>query len=144
MKKLNWLLFLSFFISVYCYSQTTNDVHIIIEVTNIEINGGKIYLAIFSSAESHRNETPDYPFLLVYSGTMAYQELFLPPGEYVISAFQDNNNNGRLDRGLFGIPKEPCGISNYFGKGYPSENFERQKISINNTTGRITIRLYRF
>jgi uncharacterized protein (DUF2141 family) len=33
------------------------------------------------------------------------------PGRYAISAFHDLNNNGRLDTGAFGIPKEPYGFS---------------------------------
>ena len=36
----------------------------------------------------------------------------LPYGEYAISVYQDKNDNGKLDTGLFGIPKEPFGFSN--------------------------------
>lgn len=35
----------------------------------------------------------------------------LKPGEYSISGYNDMNGNGRLDTGLFGIPKEPVGFS---------------------------------
>jgi uncharacterized protein (DUF2141 family) len=33
------------------------------------------------------------------------------PGRYAMSAFHDRNGNGKLDRGPFGIPKEPFGFS---------------------------------
>jgi uncharacterized protein (DUF2141 family) len=33
------------------------------------------------------------------------------PGRYALSAFQDRNNNGKLDRGAFGVPQEPFGFS---------------------------------
>jgi uncharacterized protein (DUF2141 family) len=36
----------------------------------------------------------------------------LPPGNYAASVYLDQNNNGKLDSGLFGIPKEPIGASN--------------------------------
>jgi uncharacterized protein (DUF2141 family) len=36
----------------------------------------------------------------------------LPSGKYALSAYQDINGNGLLDRGIFGIPKEPSGFSN--------------------------------
>ena len=36
----------------------------------------------------------------------------LAPGEYAIAAFHDENANGDLDRGLFGIPTEGTGASN--------------------------------
>lgn len=35
----------------------------------------------------------------------------LKPGEYSLSGYNDVNGNGRLDTGLFGIPKEPVGFS---------------------------------
>ena len=36
----------------------------------------------------------------------------VPPGRYAAQAFHDRNANGKVDRGLFGIPKEPVGFSN--------------------------------
>jgi len=35
----------------------------------------------------------------------------LAPGRYAIQATYDQNGNGRVDRGLFGIPKEGVGFS---------------------------------
>lgn len=35
----------------------------------------------------------------------------LPKGRYVVSAYQDKNDNGELDKALFGIPTEPYGFS---------------------------------
>ena len=36
----------------------------------------------------------------------------LPPGQYAVSVFLDENSNRKLDSGLLGIPKEPVGASN--------------------------------
>jgi uncharacterized protein (DUF2141 family) len=36
----------------------------------------------------------------------------LAPGEYAVSAYQDENDNGKLDTGLYGIPTEKYGFSN--------------------------------
>jgi uncharacterized protein (DUF2141 family) len=36
----------------------------------------------------------------------------LPPGLYAAVAYQDSNGNGKLDKNVFGIPKEPFGFSN--------------------------------
>jgi hypothetical protein len=35
-------------------------------------------------------------------------------------------------------------VSNYFGKGYPSKSFDKQKIPVNNSTGKIPVGLYKF
>lgn len=36
----------------------------------------------------------------------------LPAGRYAVQAFLDENGNGKVDRGMFGIPKEGIGFSN--------------------------------
>lgn len=35
----------------------------------------------------------------------------VPPGDYAVQAFLDENDNNRIDRALFGIPKEGVGFS---------------------------------
>ena len=143
MKKVIFLIIFSFVFLCYGFSQAP-EVNIRVDITNVAVNGGTIYLVFFSTAENFRNESPDYAFALqAQSGTVS-QELSLPAGEYVISAFQDANNNQRLDSNFLGVPRELVGISNYFGRGLPSRNFDRQKIPINSSTGTVTIGLYRF
>jgi len=36
----------------------------------------------------------------------------LPRGVYAVTAFQDENGNGELDRNFLGLPREPVGASN--------------------------------
>jgi len=75
--------------------------------------------------------------------TIISHELTISVGEYVITTYQDANNNGQIDLGLFGIPKESFGMSNYFGRGFPSNNFYKLKIPINDLTEKIIVGLYR-
>ena len=144
MKKGIALLFLLCVFSGYCFSQTANTTAITVEITNIAVGGGKVYLAIFANADEFKNEKPYVAYELGDNNANISHRLSLPHGEYVISAFQDTNGNGKLDYGLFGIPKELVGISSYFGEGFPSKSFDKQKTLINNTTEKITIGLYKF
>ena len=48
----------------------------------------------------------------------------LPYGEYAISVYHDKNDNGKLDTGLFGIPKEPFGFSNEPKLGFGPPKYE--------------------
>jgi uncharacterized protein (DUF2141 family) len=144
MKKYIIAILLFHILLGYCYSQTANNVNVTIEITNVTINNGKVYLAIFSTAESFRREEPFLAYVLESNSTVVSQEVSLPAGEYVVSGFQDTNNNQKLDYKLFGIPREPVAISNYNGQGFPSRDFNRQKITINGSTQRISIGLYRF
>jgi uncharacterized protein (DUF2141 family) len=144
MKKVIALSFLVCLFSGYCFSQTVNNANVTIKITDVVINGGIVYLAIFSNAEEFKQEKPYLSYELKDNNTTVSQETSLPSGEYVISAFQDANGNGKLDYGLFGVPKELVAISNYFGKGYPSKSFDKQKVLINNMTGQMTIGLHKF
>lgn len=54
-----------------------------------------------------------------HSGTAVWQDL--PPGDYGIAAIHDENSNAKLDKNLFGIPKEGFGFANnpHVGWGPP-------------------------
>jgi uncharacterized protein (DUF2141 family) len=144
MKKAIVFLFIIFSFYGVCFSQTDNAVNVIVEINNIVANGGKVYLVVFFTEESFKKEKPDLAVEIPSDKSSAIKEGSLPRGECVLFVFQDANNNVKLDCGLFGIPKEKFGISNYFGKGIPSRNFDKQKIMINEKTGRIVLGLYKF
>jgi len=143
MKKYIIFLVLCFVYFHYSYAQTDNNEQLTIEITNVKINGGKVYLAVFAKSESFQKELPEYAFVLEANKAVVTQKLTLKEGYYVISAFQDTNGNGVLDYNLLGIPKEMIAITNYHGKGFPAKNFEKQKILINNKTEKVSIGLYK-
>jgi len=140
-KKIALLLVFTVFCSVNLFAE---NVRIIVDITNVVVNDGKVYLAIFFNADEFRREEPSMAFQLDSSSTVLSHEIFLPPGEYLISAFQDSNNNQKLDTNLLGVPRELVGLSNYSGRGFPSKNFDRHKVPVNSSTGKITVGLYKF
>ena len=144
MRKFAILSLLFCVFSGYCFPQTVNNVTVTVEITNVVINGGKVYLAVFTNADEFKKEKPHIHYELEDANASISHRLSLPAGEYVITVCQDANGNGKIDYGSFGIPKELVGMSNYFGKGYPSKSFDKQKILINNMTGKIVIGLYKF
>jgi uncharacterized protein (DUF2141 family) len=144
MKKAIIFLILIFSFCGFCFSQEENTVNVTVEISNIVINGGKVYLVVFFTGESFKKEKPDLAVEIPSDKPSVIKEGALPRGEYVLFAFQDANDNKKLDTGLFGIPKEKFGISNYFGKGFPSRNFDKHKIVIDENTGEIVLGLYKF
>ncbi|MCL2758880.1 MAG: DUF2141 domain-containing protein [Treponema sp.] len=123
---------------------SADNVQFTFEVTNVVVNDGKVYLAIFFNAEEFRKEEPTLAYELDSNRTVVSQIVSLPPGHYLFSAFQDRNGNQKLDYNFIGIPRELVGISNYDGKGFPSKNFDRQKVLIDSKTEKISIGLYKF
>lgn len=75
---------------------------------------GCIRLAIFDCPNAFAREESRFGEVLPLSGKESSIQFQLPPlpaGTYAIAVFHDLNNNGRLDKNLFGIPTEPYGFS---------------------------------
>jgi len=144
MKKAVIFLVLTFAFCGLCFSQAGNTVKVTIEITNVVVNGGKVIVAIFATSESFKEEKPEIVFELQDDKTSLFKEISLAHGEYVVTALQDANNNKLCDYDHLGLPKELVGISNYSGHGFPTKNFDHQKILIDEKTGTVVIGLYKF
>ena len=91
---------------------------------------------------AYRNQRQDMILEIEPTNSIVLTEINLPDGEYVLDTFQDTNNNGVLDFGLFRKPKEPIGLTNYTG-GIPG-NFNRHKVNISINNRRVIIPLINF
>ncbi len=85
-----------------------------IRFTETNKKNGEILFAIFNEAEEFPDgKTFDEGAVKVLSEQDGAEiSIDLPEGDYAISAFLDENGNGKLDKNLFGIPKERFGFSN--------------------------------
>lgn len=80
-------------------------------VGGIEQAKGRVHVEICSQALFMGSDCPFSADAPALSGTTVVTVPGVPPGRYAAQVFQDVNGNGKLDRGLFGVPKEPIGIS---------------------------------
>ena len=113
-----------------------------VEITDVKSTDGKIYLCIYDSSNAYDKKISYREFRVKPKiGTVIF-ETELPDGEYVFSLCHDTNGNGKLDTGLFGIPKEPIAMSNYDGKSIPG-NFSRHKILVNSDSN-IKLKMIKF
>ncbi|MBV9946835.1 MAG: DUF2141 domain-containing protein [Myxococcales bacterium] len=53
-----------------------------------------------------------------------------PPGTYAVACFHDENDNGKLDTGLFGIPTEGTAISNDARGTFGPPSFDAAKFTL--------------
>ena len=122
-----------------------SELTVTLEITGVKINGGDVYIAVYDSAKAFQAEEPCAKFRHGSELSVISIETRLSEGFYRVSVFQDENGNGNLDTGLFGIPKEPFGISNYKGRGIPG-NFDKLKIWVGPGTGKVSVNLgyYKF
>lgn len=82
-----------------------------IRIEGVEQAAGTFHIAVFEADGWEENQT-------VASGRLAAEEgaeltlTGLVPGAYGIKIFQDVDDNGQLNLGMWGIPSEPYGFSN--------------------------------
>ena len=72
-------------------------------------------------------------------GTEGQYRFVVPSGRWGVSAFEDINENGRLDMGMFG-PKEPNGFWREF-KGHHKPRFEEIAVLIDHDVTDANIKL---
>ncbi|OSY88601.1 hypothetical protein WH52_06615 [Tenacibaculum holothuriorum] len=89
------------------------DKHTItVNFSGMESDKGKLYVALYDSKETFlkKDFKGDIVSVKDKKATVVFKDI--PSGVYAISAFHDENNNKKMDTRIFGIPKEPVGISN--------------------------------
>jgi uncharacterized protein (DUF2141 family) len=63
-------------------------------------------------------------------GTLTMNFDNLAPGDYAVQLFHDENNNGKMDTNLFGIPSEGFGFSNNARASFGPPAFAQMKVSV--------------
>ena len=138
MRKLNTKLSLIGLV-LAASSSSAEAGNIEVTVNNLQANKGKLYASLctrdrFFKGRCHfeivRRVTADM-HVLTFSQ--------VDEGEYAVSLFYDVNNNEKLDTSMFGIPKEPTGVSNNVPATNGPPSFEAAKFSV---TANSEVRLY--
>jgi uncharacterized protein (DUF2141 family) len=102
-----------------------------VEIDGVAVDRGKVYVALYDHAE-------DFPVSGRRVGqavsakarhvTVVFKDL--PPGQYAAAAFQDLNGNGKMDRNLLGVPKEPYGFSGEEKRRLRAPRFSKASIHL--------------
>ena len=116
------------------------NIHTTIEINGVTVNGGLVYAAVYSNEKDYKNETAFAKFILQPDKTTLIYFLDLPEGEYVVSVFQDSNNDGELNTGIFGMPSEPVGKTNYKLRGAPG-GFNKLKTPVNGNSAKLIVNM---
>ena len=90
------------------------DADLTVNFQSVRNTGGQLYYSLYNTEDSYNKEQNE-----ALSGQIAAQEgtdtlvlHHLKPGFYALTAFHDENGNGKLDTNFLGQPKEQFGISN--------------------------------
>lgn len=104
------------FVSFLCVSESRGDGRgdLIVRVTAISSDRGRIAIALFDSEASYQSrEKPFREKRLVISDREAVWRIKdIPFADYTLMLYHDKNGNGEFDQNFIGIPLEQYGFSN--------------------------------
>jgi len=135
-------LFILFVLLLAVESLFAGDIQATIEINGVIVNGGLVYVAVYSNENDYKNEKAFVQFILQPNNAVLTHSLDLPEGEYVVSVFQDKNGDKELNSGLFGIPSEPVGKTNYSLRGAPG-GFNKLKTPVNKSSAKLIVKMGR-
>ena len=83
-----------------------------IRVDNVRNSAGVVHVDICPQAQFLKDDCPYAGDAPARAGVTVVTIHGLPAGRYAAQVFHDENRNKKVDRALFGIPKEGVGFSN--------------------------------
>jgi len=108
MKKSILIIALVFIVSVTLSAQHK----LTIKVEGIESVSGDLYIALYTSQDVFTGKSEHGKIVKVDGNTVETDFSDLKKGKYALALYQDENANGKLDLGEYGIPKEKVAFSN--------------------------------
>ena len=103
-----------------------------VNITGLHSNKGKIHIALYDNAEAFPKEGRFVIKKLLSANQKSLVINGLSFGNYAIAAFHDENDNGKLDKNIFGIPTEPYAFSNNARPKWKRPTFEETVFSFYN------------
>ena len=127
---MRYLLPLCLAVAAATAGRAQTDSTLVVELTGLISDEGYVMVALYDEAdawmdEPHAHYTRREP---AQEGRVRVTFAHLAPGRYAIAAFHDENGNGELDTGLFGIPSEPYGFGNDASSMFSAPGFQAASI----------------
>lgn len=83
-----------------------------VDVTNVRSSKGMVRVDVCPQDLFLKDNCPWSGHAVAQRGVTRVEVMGVTPGSYAVQAYLDENNNDKVDRALFGIPKEGIGFSN--------------------------------
>ncbi|MFX0201916.1 MAG: DUF2141 domain-containing protein [Candidatus Hodarchaeota archaeon] len=126
---------LTFFASL-AYAQSGT---ITVEILGIKEIKGQISIGLYNKSDDFPETGKAYKgvFVKVSKNTIKYTFSDIPDGDFAIAVFHDSNSNEKLDKNLFGLPKEAYAFSN----NARTPSFDKAKFQLKGSyTAKITMK----
>jgi uncharacterized protein (DUF2141 family) len=115
-----------------------------VTVSGLRSNNGKVGCMIYNAPRGYptdSNAALSRLWCSIANATSTCAFDALTPGTYAVACFHDENGNGKLDTGLFGIPKEGTVASNN-AKGFMGPpSFDKAKFTLPSGASTMQLRM---
>lgn len=115
-----------------------------VNVTELASARGKIVLSVFKDNERFKKEVPARVITFSKQGLVngaLTLNFTLEPGVYGITLLDDENENGKMEKNMIGIPKEGFGFSNFYLQKMKRPVFDDFKTEIKTGNNVVNIRM---
>jgi uncharacterized protein (DUF2141 family) len=115
-----------------------------VRVSQLRSNEGQVGCMIYNSARGFPTDPSaalQRRWCAIALGASACVFDPIPAGTYAVACFHDENKNGKLDTGLFGIPTEGTVASNH-AKGFMGPpSFDKAKFHFSGASSELQLRM---
>ncbi len=112
-----------------------------VTVTGVRSAAGHVLVAVCDQ-DTFLKETCRYRGSAASApGAVTVRVTGVPPGTYAVQAYQDENDNRKIDRSLFGVPTEGIGFSNDAPMRFGPPSFNDAATTVGPAGGRIQFAL---
>ena len=133
-------------ILLFCnvYMEPNELVTLEVKIDNVRNDDGHLLATLYNSESGYPDDAKKaFKSAKIKAGSQNNTFVFkdLPSGTYAIAILHDENDNGKLDKNIMGIPQEGYGSSNNVQKTFRAPNFEESKFTVAHKNSSINIRL---
>jgi len=103
---------------------------LVVELSGVENDHGLVRVAVCTPETFTTKHCPFSAAVAARAGAVTVSVEGIPPGRYAVQAYHDEDGNGRVRPGLFGIPAEAIGFSRDAPVRLAAPRFEDAAIAI--------------
>jgi uncharacterized protein (DUF2141 family) len=115
-----------------------------VTVTGVRNDRGHVLVAVCDRGTFLAPTCPYRGRAAAAPGAVVVQVGGVPPGVYAVQAFHDENDNGKLDKTFFGMPKEGMGFSRNAPMRFGPPDFADAAVTVPAAGGAVTLALRYF
>jgi len=119
-----------------------NAARLDIELTGVENDRGLVRAAVCTAETFTTKHCPYSGAVSAQPGRVVVSIEGIPPGRYAVQAYHDEDGNGRLRRGLLGLPAEAIGFSRDAPLRLGPPRFEDAAIDVSEPSTATRLRLH--